>query len=283
MIYYCYSIKDRVFYEEMEYAKELGNYIFYNQDNDLFLDKDENVIDIKGKTIFARSGILQYEKLIDAIIRHGGKSITNKEDFDKVLNWPKYLKTERKMILASGKDLINAREALTSIFKSDKVFFKTKQKNFSNIVKLEELLNINSSLVKTIEVHQNEDFIISEEVQIIADKYGNQEYRTFIVNGEILNISRIHNYLLEKTPEKVLEKAREVVNILNKADFPKNYILDLFVYKENENIKVDILELNPIECSGTYLYNSPFLKKYDLIHEDLLGSVPIEKIKYGDF
>ncbi len=137
MIYYCYSIKDRVFYEEMEYAKELGNYIFYNQDNDLFLDKDENVIDIKGKTIFARSGILQYEKLIDAIIRHGGKSITNKEDFDKVLNWPKYLKTERKMILASGKDLINAREALTSIFKSDKVFFKTKQKNFSNIVKLE--------------------------------------------------------------------------------------------------------------------------------------------------
>ncbi|HHX93537.1 MAG TPA: hypothetical protein GX690_00335, partial [Tenericutes bacterium] len=82
----------------------------------------------KGKTIFARSGILQYEKLIDAIIRHGGKSITNKEDFDKVLNWPKYLKTERKMILASGKDLINAREALTSIFKSDKVFLKLNKK-----------------------------------------------------------------------------------------------------------------------------------------------------------
>ena len=43
-MYYCYSIKRGLFDLEMDYAKEIGVYLFYDEKNDLFYDKDDNVI-----------------------------------------------------------------------------------------------------------------------------------------------------------------------------------------------------------------------------------------------
>jgi len=281
-MYYCYNIKKGLFDDEMKYAKDLGSYLFYDKEKDLFLDKDDNIVDIKGKKIFPRTGAIQSPKLLEALMRHEADSILNIDDYQRTLNWPKYIKTERRNIIMNGQQIIENPEKIVELFGKDKIFFKTKNKNYSDIIDVYKFLDKNSSFYKTLYEHQLDDFIISDVVNIIEDKIGKLEYRAFIIEGEIYNISRIHDYLLESIPKIVLKKLKDTINYLKDTNFPKSYVIDLFVTKDkNEKIIVDILECNPIIGSGTYLYNSIFSKSTDLLHECPSASIPIEKIKYG--
>ena len=108
--YYCYSIRSCFFDYEIEYAKELGTYIFYDEQQDKFFDRDNNPVDIRNKKVFPRTGTLEAKRLVETIIRHGGISIVKKEDYDLTLNWPYYLKTKRNNIILSGEQIINNPE-----------------------------------------------------------------------------------------------------------------------------------------------------------------------------
>lgn len=278
--YYCYSIKKGLFDDEMAYAKDLGVYIFYDENVDAFFDKDGIPFDIKDKKIFPRTGVLQAKTLVDAIIKHGGYSLVTNEDFDKTTNWPYYIKTKRNNIILSGKQILENPQMIINIFGNDKVFFKTKHKNYSEIIKVSNFFEQESAFLKTIKEHEDEDFIISDAVSIEEDEYGLIEYRAFIVNNEIINISRVSGYLLGFIPKEVLDKSNDIINNLKKTDFPKSYVLDLFIYNNEKNKKVvDVLECNPIISSGLYLYNSVFEKQQDLLHKCPSISIPKEKLK----
>lgn len=267
----------------MECAKELGVYIFYDEKQDIFLDKDGNQIDVKNKCIFPRTGDLQAKSLIDAIIKHGGNSIVTKDDYDKTLNWPYYLKTIRNNIILSGSQIVENPQLIIDVFGQDKVFFKTKFKNFSQIIEVSEFLNQDSAFLMALKEHSDDDFIISDAVSIEEDKYGVLEYRAFILNGEILNISRISDFLLETIPREILDKLKESIANLKENDFASSYVIDIFVYKDKTGRRiVDVLECNPIIASGTYLYNSIFEQQQDIIHNCPSASIPKEKIKYGE-
>ena len=282
-IHYCYSSKMWLFREEIQYAKELGLYIFYDKENDLFLDRYNNLIDIQEMKILPRTNIPEAKKLIDAIINHGGKSIITKEEYDLTLNWPYYIKTTRNNIILTGNQIIENPTLISSIFGNEQVFFKTKNKNFSSIVDVSEFFQKSSAFIRYLKEHQNDDFIISEAVKIARDKHGLLEFRAFIVNGEIYNVSRISQNLLSKIPKEILNKLKEIVSKLNISDFPKSYVIDLFIYTSKEgNRVVDILECNPIIASGTYLYNSVIEKIPDLEHNCQRASLPKEKVKNSD-
>lgn len=284
MIYpkYCFSTTQGTFRSDSLYAKELGIYIFYDEEKDIFVDKDDNIIDIKGMDLFPRTGVLQAKTLVDSILKHGGKPLVTHDDYETTLNWPNYVKTKRKNVIMSGKEIIQNPNYILELFGEDRVFFKTKSKNYSGIIDIEKLLNKEESFYKAIQAHLDDDFIISEVIDIVHDEYGPLEYRGFVVNGKLLNVSRVHDFLLCQVPENVVSKMKSTIEELDSTSFPKSFVVDVFVCRDdNGNALVDVLECNPIIASGTYLYNSVFSATEDFIHECPSASIPVEKIKYG--
>lgn len=284
-MYYCYDYdKGKGYHDsEKEFAKELGVYLFYDKDKDTFFDKDKNVVDLKDKDCFIRTGIYEFPELMAAVMRHGGKNITKDGEWNKVLNWPNYIKTKRNATIYKGEEIINNLDLIVDIYGDEKLFFKTKDKNYSGIIDVSDLSNKESNLYRALEIHKDEDFIISDEVNVLENDNGPFEWRCFIVNNEILNISRTNNNLLEQIPDSIIDKATDIINILKESDFPNSYVLDLFMYNDlNNNQVLDVLECNPIESSGTYLYNSVFIYAYDIKHACPSASIPKEKLMFGD-
>ena len=284
MVYpkYCFSTTEGTFRSDSLYAKELGIYIFYDEKKDIFIDKDNNIVDIKEMDLFPRTGVLQAKALVDSILKHGGKPLVTHDDYETTLNWPNYVKTNRKNVIMSGKEIIENPNYILELFGEDSVFFKTKNKNYSGIIEIEKLLNKDDSFYKAISAHLDDDFIISEVIDIVQDEYGPLEYRGFVVNGKLLNVSRVHDFLLCTVPENVVSKMQQTIEELDSTSFPKSFVVDVFVCRDDkENTFVDVLECNPIVASGTYLYNSVFDSTEDFLHKCPSASIPVEKIKYG--
>lgn len=279
--FYCFSATFGSFEAEAKYAKDLGIYIFYDEDKDVFLDKDDNVIDLTGLEIMPRTGVLQAQRLVDAIYKNGGKCVVKKDDYEKTLNWPKYVKTKRNNIIMTGREIINCSDKIVEMFGVDRVFFKTKKKNYSQVLDIEKLISKEGSFYQALEKHKDDDFIISDVVDIAEDEFGPLEYRGYILDGELFNVSRINDYLMEKIPTKVIDMMQDVIKSVKDTDFPESFVLDVFVCNGEDGEYLDILECNPIVASGTYLYNSVFARTGSLEHDDPVKAIPKEKIKYG--
>lgn len=276
-MYYCYSIKRGLFDNEMQYAKDTNVYIFYDEETDKFYTKEEKELDINGLNIFPRTGALQANKLLNAIIRHKGNCLIKETDYNITLDWPNYIETKRKNIIITGKEILENPNKIVDMFGNNKVFFKTKNKNYSGIIEVLDLTNSSRIINKALETHQNEDFIISDVVDILKDDFGPLEYRCFVVNNKILNVSRVHDYLYHKIDENIIFEIQNYIERLEKTDFPDSYVIDIFEYIDEFGEKnIDILECNPIIASGTFLYNSVFLRDYNLLHTNPEENIPLE-------
>ena len=287
--YYAFSQIFGSFVAEAEYAKELGKYLFYDEDKDAFLDKDGNLVDITGYDIFPRTGIVDAEKLVEALYRHGGFSTFVKiGDYEKTLNWPNYVSTKRHNVIMTGQEILDNGKKIIEEFGSDKVFFKTKRKNYSQVLPVERLLEREGAFYNTLKEHKDDDFIISDVVNIVEDEFGNLEYRAYVTNGGLNNVSRVHDYLVGYVSPEVSEFIEGIIKELKSTDFPTSFVIDVFECKdENGQSYLDVLECNPIVASGTYLYNSIFGRRGYLNHVPFRGdfdpfdTIPYEKLKYG--
>lgn len=288
-LYYAFSSEFGSFALEAKHAKDIGLYLFYDEKKDIFLDKDGNQIDITGMDILPRTGVLQAEALVNAIYNHGGYSTWVKQgDYEKVLNWPNYIKTKRTNVIMSGKEILENPDKIIELFGYGHIFFKTKNKNYSQVIDIEKLISKDDNFYKVLKEHENDDFILSDVVDIIEDDYGMREYRCYVVNGKPFNISRVHDYLVGTIRSDLEDKVLKIMDSVKDTDFPRYVVIDLFEYKDNNgNICLDVLECNPLVASGTYLYNSIFGRKGSLNHMPTDGSldpyktIPEEKIKYG--
>ena len=186
----------------------------------------------------------------DEIIKRGGIPILSNDDIDMIESWPNYYSTERKCKIFKGKDLVNS-DIVKEIEETygEEIFFKTKVKNFSAIIPVSLLLDEECVLHKTLMHHLEDDFIISKKVNVAEDTYGSKEYRCFVVNNEIYNISRCTTTILHGIEPEVLEFAKSIVEKL-KGVFPDYYVLDLFEYQVDGHNNIDVLEFNPIHAAG---------------------------------
>lgn len=280
-MFYCYPINPQLFLSEIAYAKDLGVYVGYDEKTKKFYDKDGNETNIKDKVILVRDGAYQTKDTIQAVIDAGGKPLNSLEEFDKVLSWPNYVQTKRTVELLKGSQILDCPQYIINRFGSDKIFFKTKVKNYSQVIEVDELCNPDSAIKKAIKQHKDDEFILSDVLDIEYDSNGMVEYRGFIINNNLTSISRINDYLMGTIPHSVVQKMSSIVESLKDTDFPNSYVLDICVCKGKNGCFLDVLECNPIECSGTYLYNSVLPHQVDLFHNCPKGSIPIEKIKYG--
>lgn len=287
--YYAFSSEFGSFALEAKYAKDLGKYLFYDEKKDVFLDKDGNEVDITGLDILPRTGVLQAERLVDAIYEHGGHSTWVKQgDYEKTLDWPDYIRTKRTNIIMSGREILEQPEKIIELFGVDRVFFKTKNKNYSQVLSVETLLKKEGGFYEALKAHQDDDFILSDVVEIKEDDFGMREFRGYVFDGKIGNISRVHDYLVGIVNPDLEYKILDVLKELEGTDFPRSFVIDLFEYvDENGETCLDVLECNPLVASGTYLYNSVFGRKGYLNHMpmnhsmDPYDTIPPEKMKYG--
>ena len=277
-MYYCFNGKE--FSDvprtnrEIAYAVSKNAFIYYDENEDEFKDYQDNIVDVNGIRVIPSSFVLQLPSMIKALQRQGAIIPNTLEDINKVEEWYKYLETQRLIIPFEGKDLHDP-EFLNYVYQvfqnNPEVFLKTKNKDFNGIIDLEDLFNEESDLRKAFSYHQDDEFILSEKVEVNQDEIGQEEYRIFIYKKKIMNISRITDTTYHKIPIEVVEYANRIIERLPN-NFPTTFVLDIFSYKN----MYDILELNPFEASGRYLYNTIFEFSTDLTHE-VVEDIPQDK------
>lgn len=279
-MYICYSIKkiknNKNVNEEIKRAIREKRFIYYDREKNVFLNEYDSIVDVNGKQVLPTTGVLFIDELVEALEKHGAIIPNNIKSINMIIEWYKYIEPIRKITHFNGKDL-NENHFLEYLFElygsNPEVFFKTSKKDFNGMIDLSELFNPESDLRKAIDYHLEDEFIISEKVEVDQDELGDIEYRVFVFDGKIMNISRITDITYHKIPKEVLDFAQYVINSLPNI-FPKTFTLDIFSYQA----KLDILEFNPLEASGKYLYNTLFEFSNDLLHNDI-KNVPSEKDK----
>lgn len=268
---YCFDKKMDFTYtkNEINVAKLKNSCIFYDSQSEKFIDIYGNIIDINNKIIFPRTGCIQIFHMNEMIKKNGGIAIVSNEEINKVLSWPLYYNSYRKVEILKGSDLINDLiiERL-EMYYGKELFLKTKNKNFSSVILIDLLKDKECAFYKTLLYHLDDEFIISEKVDIVKDKNGKKEYRCFVIKNEIYNISRMTDNLLHKIDIKVLKKIEDIIKQISNI-FPSSYVIDIFEYYNDDQIIIDVAEFNPIHASGIYLYNSVMKKSDDLLHDNI--------------
>ena len=269
-MWYCFDKNFEFEYSkrEMALAKINKTGILYDSDWKAFTDFSGNRIDITNQVIFPRTGISQIYEMNNEMVKQGGIPIVDSNQIAKITSWPLYYHPSRKMQILKGKDLINLG-VITKLEKEygKEIFLKTKEKNFNGVIKIDLLKDNQCIFYKALNYHLDEEFIISEKVDIAEDEYGLKEYRCFVVNNQIYNISRFTTTILHGIEEEVLQKAEEILDGMKEV-FPTCYVMDLFEYQKDGKSYLDVVEFNPIHSSGLYLYNSVMEKSADLLHKN---------------
>lgn len=260
--------------EDIKYAKAQGTFIYYDEEKNMFLDASEKVVDVSNKRVMPVSFVKQLPALINALTSSDAIIPNTLDEINMVEEWYKYIEPKRLIVPFTGRYLQEAEfiTYLIEVFSPDvEVFLKTKNKDFSGIVTIEDLINPDSDLRAAFAYHEDEEFILSEKVTINYDEIGNQEYRVFVFQNQIMNISRVTDTTYHQIPLELLDYLEELLKSLP-ADFPRTFVVDIFSYQN----MYDIVEFNPLEASGKYLYNSIFTISTDLTHEDITN-VPEER------
>lgn len=251
---------------EMALAKKKGIGILYDAENDTFIDFESNVVNINGVYVFPRTGSAQIYEINDAIIRHGGIPVLSNEEVDIVNSWPNYVQTKRNIKVYNGSELCDD-EVISKIEEQfgTRFFFKTKKKDFKDIIDISLFKNKECAFFKALSEHKDDEFFISDEVEVVSDNLGIEEYRVFVEEGRVMNISRMTTDVFHRIRPDVVEYALTMVDAL-RDKFPSYYSFDVFRTKKNGSTLLDVVEFNPIHAAGIYLYNSIIDESSDLEH-----------------
>lgn len=247
--------------EEYDYSLLQKNACYFNFNDHKFYNNLNQEINIEKQRILVRGGISTIKPIIQEIIKKGGIPVNTEEDIERIKLWCKEIKPHRKTLIVKGKDLLEnsmVKERIVKLANNGEFFLKTKEKDFSGIVKIEELFDEFYGLIPALKLHLEDDFIVSEKVSILTDRYGNLEYRCFVIDGKIQNISRTLCLTYHKIPNTVVEAAQNLLEkIMKVEDFPNTFSLDIMYCNHigTDIYLYDILELNPLEATGSYLYN----------------------------
>ena len=266
---YCFAYPDLLYDNEFviqaSFCKSNNSFIMYDEEKDVFLDKDNNIININKKHIFLRCSYDLFETITDKILKHNGIPLELPADKVKIENWNKLGISKRKIYECRLSDLLSSNKPkviIELLTHTDRIFIKTKEKAFSLTTSSNHLLDNDSETIGFLKNKlsiKNYELMLSKEYSLKKDSIGVKEVRLFVVDNKVINCSRnIHSLMHNVPPSLEKEGIRIVKLIKDNFDFPKNYVIDLCIFAENGNEFIDIVEINPISCSLCYINNSIF-------------------------
>lgn len=258
-------------------AKKQDKLIEYDRSTNKFY-KNLEEINIKGLNIFPRSPIDESKNLIETIINNGGNCLETLNDYEKITNWPLYVGTiNRKTVLTTYQEFQDNYLKYKDIFK--KVFLKTTRKSnihhsLKSFGKIKTMFLVTDNLLSGNDFSTNkskqaadgifmtnpplfnlssdENIILSETFEKISDEHNDcLEYRVFVINNELYSISRSYVDYDTELSKDIFYFAIDQINIIKEQNnFPANYVMDITKARINGKEVIDIIEFNPICCSG---------------------------------
>lgn len=270
--------------ELLEEASNNNMLIVYDRTTKKFY-KDEIEFDISGLNIFPRCSLANQEELLSQIKNFNGNSITTVEEIATITNWPTLIQpVHRKVISTTYEEFAQNCEKYKEMF--HRLFFKTAKKSCNSVI-LKDYQRVefknesgdNAIFLMTTPPIRNvvsEDTVfLSEAVQRIDDPENDmdcREYRVFVLDHNLLSISRSYIDYPTEVPEEVKMFAEEQIKKASLIpDFPGSYVLDIGQVKMNEKEVIDIIEYNSICSAGLEVSN--------LLIEELLSKKGKQLVK----
>lgn len=233
----------------------------YDPLQDEFYNLKDKKINIKDKVILPRTMIPLAPFLLDKINEFGGKSLVDLEDFNNTMRWYEHITIGRNIKkLTFGNFNDNIEKYIAEYGFDNRIFMKTVQKGTSDVYRLVTIED--TKILFDSKFHQfslnslsdDDEVLITKPVEISRDKYGNREWRTFIINGEMISISRFEEFDIE-VETYVKEYAKNKINEID-SNLPNAYSMDIFEFiDENGQLSIGICELNPFISTGLFHNN----------------------------
>lgn len=110
--------------KEIQNAIKINKCLFYVKDEDTFFFNGKKA-DINGKVILLRCTIQDTYLVLNKIKQNGGISLSSIEDCEKIFDWIKYYKTDRRIYKMTFKQFKDNHEKLLKFFNGN-MFFKTR-------------------------------------------------------------------------------------------------------------------------------------------------------------
>ncbi len=247
--------KDR---ELRETAKRNNMSIVFDRTTKKFYKLGQE-FDISGKVIFPRSHIAYEKELISNILEQGGIPIETMEDYDKIIDWPNFIKpVHRKLVVTTYKEFIENAESYRTMFQ--RIFLKTAIKSrIRHILTAFGTINIEGedfffTKPPLFDLKKDDTIFLSEAFKPISDPENDmscKEYRVFVVNDSLLSISRSYVDYETQVPEAVTAFAELQIERISKVpEFPSSYVLDIGQVLMDGKEVIDMIEFNPICSSG---------------------------------
>lgn len=249
--------------ELMDSARENNILIVFDRTTKKFYMNNKE-FDVKGKVIFPRSFILYEEELLTKLEENGAISIQTMKDIENIENWPQKIQPiYRKVIETTYKDFKLNNEYYKSLFKN--IFFKTAKKtNTHCTLKSFGFIDICGEKIFFTEptlwdVSSNDNIFLSETFESIIDIENDmdcKEYRAFVINNNLLSISRSYIDYPTEIPNEVKTFIKEQIEKTSSInDFPNSYVLDVGQMIIDNKEVIDIIEYNQITSSGLEVCN----------------------------
>ena len=271
---YCFVINDiqckenNCFQLQYNYAITIGGVYYIDLEEKTVRDYNKNLVSSLSDKIIMLRCSYDYIILAMKILRsYGAKLLENEQDIISIEKWYRFNLTKRAVIEFTISELLAGnRIKYPSIedYSISAVFIKSLHKGFCATIKKSKLKSIDKELqlfFERIKEQYGDTILLSEYYEIRSDSLGPRESRHVVLNGQLINSSRIVHSVRHTVPKSHILKANDVVEKISRLDFPKNYVLDIGEFIKKGDSFLDIIEYNPLTCSQCYVNNSIFTIK----------------------
>lgn len=267
---YCFVKQDL---EKLDKKDPLYIQSVFARKVDSFLELDLNQKSFNGKIPFSEEVFLRCTcdsfEIAEQILRSKGIALIEDAKQKAIIErWYKTGIAKREIYELPISEYINGlynKNIISFLQENSLIFVKSLLKGFSIETTAQRFLH--DSELKELIINKSEGnnttLLISKCLNLKNDSLGKKETRHFIINGNVENSSRMIHSLMHNCLNSHVRKAKEIVQIINRLDFPKSYVLDLGEFEDDGLRFVDVVEINPISLSMCYLNNSIFIQSFD--------------------
>lgn len=269
---YCFILQELTAMQEEEplniqarYARRINKFLCCDLESERVTDQFGRWTSVEYQHVVLRS---TYENMfhgLDILKHHGALLLEDKDAVFHILHWEQMFLSQRKIFSVNYKDILERnvpQDIIDFLNKEERIFIKSRKKGFSAIIASSKLCDGDKrmeNLLKTYDVSQSEDIMVSKCYDIKTDSLGNIESRHIVMNNKIWNSSRMLHSVKHNVPASLLDNAQRLVDLISSYNnFPHSYVLDVGKFIGDGKEFIDIVEINPITCSLCYVNNSIF-------------------------